>query len=89
MPDTRSIRLRNWRANTTTGIDLTHCREASATTRIGVPEDGQKKRFVAFGLALLLVGLLVALDIALAARTVDQLARSEVHAGVYPASSVR
>ena len=88
MPDTRSIRLRNWRANTTAEIDLTHRREASATTRIGVPEDGQKKRFVAFGLALLLVGLLVALDIALAARTVDQLARSEVHAGIYPASSV-
>ena len=45
-----------------------------------------KKRFVVFGLALLLVGLLVALDIALAARTVDQLARSEVHAGMSPAS---
>jgi len=89
MPDTRSIRLRNWRANTTAGIDLTHRREASARTRIGVPEDGQIKRFVGFGLALLLVGLLVALDIALAARTVDQLARSEVHAGVYPASSIR
>ena len=89
MPDTRSIRLRNWRANMTARIDLTHYREASATTRIGVPEDGQIKRFVAFGLALLLVGLLVALDIALAARTVDQLARSEVHAGIYPASSVR
>ena len=89
MPDTRSIRLRNWRANTTAGIDLTHRREASARTRIGVPEDGQIKRFVAFGLALLLVGLLVALDIALPARTVDQLARSEVHAGIYPASSVR
>ena len=89
MPDTRSIRLRNWRANTTAGIDLTHRREASARTRIGVPEDGQIKRFVGFGLALLLVGLLVALDIALAARTVDQLARSEVHAGIYCASSVR
>src|SRR6516225_8524795 len=48
MPDTRSIRFRNWRANTTTGIDLTHCREASATTRIGVPEGGQKKRFPGF-----------------------------------------
>jgi len=58
MPDTRSIRLRNWRANTTAGIDLTHRREASARTRIGVPEDGQIKRFVGFGLALLLVGLL-------------------------------
>ena len=89
MPDTRSIPLRNSGTNTTAGIDPTHCREASATTRIGVPEDGQKKRFVAFGLALLLVGLLVALDIALAARTVDQLARSEVHAGISPASSVR
>ena len=89
MPDTRSIRLRNWRANMTARIDLTHYREASATTRIGVPEDGQIKRFVAFGLALLLVGLLVALDIVLVARTVDQLARSEVHAGVYPASSIR
>ena len=89
MPDTRSIRLRNWRANTTAGIDLTHRREASARTRIGVPEDGQIKRFVGFGLALLLVGLLVVFDIVLAARTVDQLARSEVHAGVYPASSIR
>jgi hypothetical protein len=49
----------------------------------------EKKRFVVFGLALLLVGLLVALDIALKARTVDQLARSEVHAGISPASSVR
>ena len=47
-----------------------------------------KKRFVVFGLALLLVGL-VALDIALSTRTVHQLARSEVHAGIYPASSVR
>jgi hypothetical protein len=64
-------------------------REASATTQIGVSEDGRKKRFVVFGLALLLVGLLVALDIALKARTVDQLARSEVHAGISPASSVR
>jgi len=48
-----------------------------------------KKRFVVFGLALLLVGLLVALDIALSTRTVHQLARSEVHAGIYPASSIR
>jgi hypothetical protein len=39
----------------------------------------KKKRFVAFGFALLLTGLLVALDIGLAARTVDQLARSEVY----------
>ena len=89
MPDTLSIPLRNRRANTTAGIDPTHCREASATTQIRVPEDGRKNRFIVFGLALLLVGLLVALDIALAARTVDQLARSEVHAGISPASSVR
>ena len=38
----------------------------------------KKKRFVAFGFALLLTGLLVVLDFALAVRTVDQLARSEV-----------
>ena len=38
------------------------------------------KRFVPFGFALLLTGLLVALDFALAARTVEQLARSEVYA---------
>jgi hypothetical protein len=49
----------------------------------------KKKRFVAFGFALLLAGLLVALDFVLAARTVDQLARSEVYAGIRPASSVR
>ncbi len=48
-----------------------------------------KKRLVAFGFALLLAGLLVALDLVLAARTVDQLARSEVYAGIRPASSVR
>jgi hypothetical protein len=48
-----------------------------------------KEHFVAFGFALLLIGLLVALDVVLAARTVDQLARSEVYAGIYPASSVR
>ena len=89
MPDTLSIPLRNRRANTTAGIDPTHCREASATTQIGVRKMVEKKRFIAFGLALLLVGLLVALDIALAARTVDQLARSEVHAGISRASSVR
>ena len=40
----------------------------------------KKKRFVAFGLALLLTGFLVALDLALAARPLDQLARSEVYA---------
>ena len=40
----------------------------------------KKKRFVPFGFALLLTGLLVALDFALAARTVEQLARSEVYA---------
>jgi hypothetical protein len=49
----------------------------------------RKDYFVAFSLALLLMGLLVALDIVLAARTLDQLARSEVYAGIYPASSVR
>ena len=47
------------------------------------------EHFVAFGFALLLIGLLVALDVVLAARTVDQLARSEVYAGIYPASTVR
>jgi len=49
----------------------------------------RKKRFVAFGLVLLLVGLLVALDIALSVRTVDRLTRSEFYAGIYPASRVR
>jgi hypothetical protein len=49
----------------------------------------KKKNFDAFGFALLLAALLVALDFALAARTVDQLARLEVYAGIYPASSVR
>ena len=49
----------------------------------------KKKRFVAFAFALLLAGLLVALDFVLAARTVDQLARSEVYAGIHHASSVR
>jgi hypothetical protein len=49
----------------------------------------RKEHFVAFGFALLLIGLLVALDVVLAARTVDQLARSEVYAGIYPGSSVR
>ena len=49
----------------------------------------RKEHFVAFGFALLLIGLLVALDVVLAARTVDQLARSEVYAGIHPASSVR
>jgi hypothetical protein len=48
----------------------------------------RKECFVAFGFALLLIGLLVALDVVLAARTVDQL-RSEVYAGIYPASTVR
>jgi len=48
-----------------------------------------EKRFVAFGFGLLLAGLLVALDFVLAARTVDQLARSDVYAGIHPASSVR
>ena len=43
-------------------------------------KDGQEKSFVAFGFALLLTGLLVALDFALATRTVEQLARSEVYA---------
>ena len=38
----------------------------------------RKKRFVGFGLALLLVGLLVALDIALSARTVDRLTREGI-----------
>lgn len=49
----------------------------------------RKKRFVAYCFALLLTGFLVALDFALAAKTVDQLARSEIHAGIRPASSVR
>ena len=49
----------------------------------------RKEHFVAFGFALLLIGLLVALDIVLAARTVDQLARSEVYEGIYPSSTVR
>ena len=49
----------------------------------------RKEHFVAFGFALLLIGVLVALDVVLAARTVDQLARSEVYAGIYPASTVR
>jgi hypothetical protein len=48
-----------------------------------------KEHFVGFGFAFLLIGLLVALDVVLAARTVDQLARSEVYAGIYPASTVR
>ena|SRR5215472_5107971 len=60
-----------------------------ATYGIGVPEDARKEHFVALGFALLLIGLLVAVDIVLVARTVDQLARSEVYAGTYPASSVR
>ena len=38
----------------------------------------RKKRFVGFGLALLLVGLLVALDIALSAGTVDRLTREGI-----------
>ena len=49
----------------------------------------RKEHFVAFGFALLLIGVLVALDVVLAARTVDQLARSEVYAGIYPTSTVR
>ena len=49
----------------------------------------RKEHFVAFGFALLLIGLLVALDVVLAARTVDQLARSEIYAGIYPTSTVR
>ena len=49
----------------------------------------RKEHLVAFGFALLLIGVLVALDVVLAARTVDQLARSEVYAGIHPASSVR
>jgi hypothetical protein len=49
----------------------------------------RKVHFVAFGFALLLIGLLVVLDVVLAARTVDQLVRSEVYAGIYPASTVR
>ena len=49
----------------------------------------RKEHFVAFGFALLLISDLVALDVVLAARTVDQLARSEVYAGIYPASTVR
>ena len=40
----------------------------------------KKKRLVPFGFAFLLTGLLVALDFALAARTVEQLSRSEVYA---------
>ena len=48
-----------------------------------------KEHLVAFGFALLLIGVLVALDVVLAARTVDQLVRSEVYAGIYPASTVR
>jgi hypothetical protein len=39
----------------------------------------RKKRFIVFGFALLLTGFLIAVDIALAARTVEQLARSEVY----------
>ena len=83
MPDTLSIPLRNRRANTAVR------REASQQHRSEFRKMVEKNAFVVFGLALLLVGLLVALDIALAARTVDQLARSEVHAGISPASSVR
>ena len=49
----------------------------------------RKEHFAAFGFALLLIGVLVALDVVLAARTVDQLTRSEVYAGIYPASTVR
>ena len=49
----------------------------------------RKEHFVAFGFALLLIGVLVALDVVLAARTVDQLARSEIYAGIYPTSTVR
>jgi hypothetical protein len=58
-------------------------------TQNPTPKMTRKEYFVAFGLALLLIGSLVALDIVLAARTVDQLARSEVYAGIYPASRVR
>ena len=49
----------------------------------------RKEHFAAYGLGLLLISLLVALDVVLAARTVDQLARSEVYAGIYPSSTVR
>jgi len=49
----------------------------------------RKEHLVAFGFALLLIGVLVALDVVLAARTVDQLARSEIYAGIYPTSTVR
>jgi len=49
----------------------------------------RKEHFVAFGFALLLIGLSVALDVVFAARTIEHLARSEVYAGIYPASSVR
>ena len=48
----------------------------------------RKERFVAYGFALSLAVLLVALDFVLAARTIDQLARSEF-AAIHPASSVR
>ena len=58
-------------------------------TQIPTRKMARKEYFVAYGLALLLFGSLVALDIVLAARAVDQLARSEVYAGIYPASSVR
>jgi hypothetical protein len=40
----------------------------------------RKKRVIAFGFAVLLTGCLIAVDIALTARTVEQLARSEVSA---------
>ena len=49
----------------------------------------RKEHFVVVSFSFLLIGLLVALDVALAAKTVDQLARSEIYAGIYSASIVR
>jgi hypothetical protein len=82
MPDILSIPLRNRRANTRSVAKRAQQHRSEFRKMV-------EKKLCRFGLALLLVGLLVVLDIALAARTVHQLAPSEVHAGISPASSVR
>jgi hypothetical protein len=58
-------------------------------TQIPTRKMARTEHFVAFGFALLLVGLLIAVDVVLAARTVDQFARTEAYAGISPTSSVR
>jgi NAD(P)-dependent dehydrogenase (short-subunit alcohol dehydrogenase family) len=63
-------------------VDVDTVRETLETNALGPLHLSQT-------LAPLLQRRLVALDVVLAARTVDQLARSEVYAGIYPASTVR